>query len=500
MVFAHQHARWMSVADLEEIQSLSQFLPPIEKQDCALPPPLPGQMPQVFFNQGDKIHALEEELLMYQELLSEALERPKLEASATQDLSAIHEKEIKILKEKIKLLEEEGLHQAKVNKRLEAEKSQLKEMIQDLSKKEIDLGVTIDSQKQNQHDYDLELKDTKSKVVSLQMKIEEIKNLEAEGFEAIEKSKQIQKEMQELKAKYAQEVEQVLRLRQENNLIKEKYQKLHTAYKQIKHELKSSQAGSAINETIVNFSLDSLPAAKDLTLDVNARKLDQEKNLQLLKEVQGHLNEKDSISEEEVQRLTGNLFEIDNSPHWFVKENDNALGPYNFEQMIAMKDQGKISTNCMIRHSKETWKPMSNTYEFCVPYKFSVTQEGDQLIKRFYLKREAVRVPFYELVNLDLEAGAVKGYCTSLSVGGCFIELGRGEMKKVSPNAQVKLELKSDVLSESLLVNAKIVNISEARPRGVGMMFLELSDEGKKVIQTYVNHCLDSADQKKKAA
>jgi hypothetical protein len=472
------------------LQVLQKYLPKHQGNEVSLPPPLPGYLPQVFFDQGDKIHALEDEVLLYQEIFKQA---------ALVDTKS-SESENQSQKNKILILQEEALHLKKINQRLEAEKEQLKGSIKELSKKEIDLGVTVDSQKQDQKDYECELKDTKSKLVSMQMRLEEIKNCESEALEAIELSKLIKQKLKQAEAKQQHDGQVVRRVQQENTLIKEKYQKLHAAYKKIKLELKSSQAGSALNDTITNFSLDSVSDAINLSLDVDAKKLEQERSLKQIKEVQGNLDEKDSISEEEVLRLTGNLFEIDNAAHWYIKDNDQELGPFSFEQMIEMKDRGKISQKCMIRHAKETWKPMSNVYEFCAPYKFSIIQEENQLTKRFYLEREAVRVPFYELVNLDLDGGSIKGYCTSLSVGGCFIELSRNDMKKVSKDAIVQIELKSDALCESLMMSAKIVNISEARPRGIGMMFLEVSEETKDVIQTYVNRCLDIADSKKKAA
>jgi hypothetical protein len=488
-IYAHHQSGWICLGQLEELQPLLTYLPAIDKSlSSHLPPPI-QQIPKLSVDLNDKFHALNDEILLYQEILGLKLNE-KLPA----------EIEVKQLKQKIKILEEEALHFNKVQKRLEAEKLSLREMVAELSNKEINLEFTAQSQKHDQNEYDKELRQAKSRVASLQLKLEEIKNVEKKGAEAIQASKNMQLKMNEMQTKYYGNKESARKVLQENQMIKEKYQKLYTAYKKLKARLKDFEDEGASNETFVNYSLDSTSHTQNLTLSDDTKKLEQEKKLKLTKELQDQLAHKDAIPEDEVRRLIGNLFKIDNSSHWFIKDNDIALGPYNFEQMVEMKEKGEIGNNCMIRQSKETWKPMSNTYEFCVPYKFSVTQEDDKLVKHFYLKREAVRVPFYELVNLDNALGEMKGYCTSLSVGGCFIELGRSEMKVVSLNTHIKLELKSDVLSEALTVMAQVVNISEARPRGIGMMFLDLSEESKKVIQSYVNHCLDSAEQKKKAA
>ncbi len=58
-----------------------------------------------------------------------------------------------------------------------------------------------------------------------------------------------------------------------------------------------------------------------------------------------------------------------------------------------------------------------------------------------------------------------------------------------------RIYFKQGVLSESLANAVQIMNISDKKPRGLGLMFLDLADEKKDIILEYVNNFLEKSKE-----
>lgn len=299
--------------------------------------------------------------------------------------------------------------------------------------------------------------------------------------------------------------ETLKRFQKENSLIREKHERLQQSYSELKRKYLASKSSDKpvkpkdrpIEEQ--DFVLEE-DRPTGLSLDIQENIEQQEERANLKKEIQEYLKHDAALSDEELARLTGDLFEIDSGPHWYYKDGKEEHGPYTFEEMLQMHEENQIDGKTMIRGNSGNWKALDHTYEFSTPYQFSVRQLDGKIIKTYYLKRTSVRAPFYDIASLQLDGQEIRGYCTSLSSGGCFIELGRQEMAKIALGSVIKIEIQSQVLKGTIQLDAKIVNSSSNRPRGIGLSFVEPSEESLSIINAYVQHFLDNQTTVKKAA
>ena len=119
-----------------------------------------------------------------------------------------------------------------------------------------------------------------------------------------------------------------------------------------------------------------------------------------------------------------------------------------------------------------------------------------QKIQRYFIKRGDFRAPFYDLAQLEIGANSYKGYCSSISVGGCFIELSKLDKVCMEKDGKVLVKIKAGTLSEELNIHALIRNISDKRPRGLGLQFEYVTEAQKEVIINYVKQYVDSSSKK----
>ena len=117
-------------------------------------------------------------------------------------------------------------------------------------------------------------------------------------------------------------------------------------------------------------------------------------------------------------------------------------------------------------------------------------------IQRFFIKRGDFRAPFYDLAQLEIGANTYKGYCSSLSVGGCFIELSKLDKIRMEKDGKVLVKIKAGTLSEELNIRAVIRNISDKRPRGLGLQFEHITEAQKDVIINFVKQYVASSSKK----
>jgi Tfp pilus assembly protein PilZ len=348
------------------------------------------------------------------------------------------------------------------------------------------LSKTPDLQQKKDNELKEILKDSKQKEYLLHERLRQ----KEDKIKAIELKHQ---KVQEIAKKYKSMTHELNSLL---NKSKAKYRSLmHKAKKQLNEleclrEKSTPEMSSAIEE-IEEFEL-------ELNIEENERL--KGKSRELFKKNSGHETSDALLSDEELERLTGDLFEIPNIAQWYYRKGNEEVGPLAFEEMIELVETGELERKNLIKRNNEGWKAIENTYEFSAPYLFHIKEIDGEISKSFFLKRESVRVPFYELVTVSFDESVVKGHCTSLSVGGCFVELSRKDITRIEKGIEISIELISDILDEDLFVKGRIVNISDARPRGVGVQFKELSEDNKKTIKSYVQSCLNSDDKRKKAA
>ena len=159
----------------------------------------------------------------------------------------------------------------------------------------------------------------------------------------------------------------------------------------------------------------------------------------------------------------------------------------------------KINDETLAKKTGGEWGELKSNFEFRNDVLKKVEYRDGKKVERYFIKRTDFRAPFYDLAQMDIGTQTYKGYCTSISVGGCFIELSKIDKVRMEKGAKILLKIKAGTLSEEINVRATIRNISEKRPRGLGLQFEELNDSQRDVIIEFVRQYVSSTSQKKAA-
>jgi FtsZ-binding cell division protein ZapB len=195
--------------------------------------------------------------------------------------------------------------------------------------------------------------------------------------------------------------------------------------------------------------------------------------------------------EEELQRLVGDSYEVQNEAIWYYGDKSNEQGPFTFEQMLEYKSNKTINDKTKIRQEGKAFAhPMAEVFELCINVTVFKTNAGHN---RYFIKRDSYRAPFYEIITLEIDGKEFKGYCTSLSTGGAFVEFTKLDKDLMISDATARISFKHGTLSEGFSNIVSIKNISNQKPRGLGLMFEDLDAKKKKIILEYVNGFLDKS-------
>lgn len=440
-IFLHDELRWSTLGEIEKLKeylTLKSVWP--RKQENDLPPlPPPHFLPQVIFNQSQKAEGNEAYSKLNEMIFAEKIK------------SWEKEKEL-WLKEKNVYLMDQKLTDHKVGK-LKNHIHEYEQKLHLLESKEETLSKSLKERE------DKKVKDLREKYEAALTKAKSINIKQKDEIKTFEETQdRLKKKLKEV----------LLELQEKSNLCK----KLQQAT--VKKETPSANKASPSPSSSLSLQLDNAPQKKKEQLSHN--------------------------EEIEQTRLIGEHFEVSNEEHWMFKKHAETFGAFTFQDMIQKKHSQEISKTTLIKKSGETiWKPLEDTLEFSIPFQHYIEEINGVQYHRYFLKRDSVRVPFYELTTLTLDGKTIKPYCISLSLGGCFLELSRQDIKLITLDMLIEVQFSKLSLDEELTFRGKIVNISEERPRGAGIMFLDVADEAKTVIQNYISHALEVNPQKKSA-
>tara|TARA_R110000868_G_scaffold344396_2_gene605418 strand:+ start:7937 stop:9418 length:1482 start_codon:yes stop_codon:yes gene_type:complete len=204
----------------------------------------------------------------------------------------------------------------------------------------------------------------------------------------------------------------------------------------------------------------------------------------------------DAKEEQELNRLIGDSFEVDNSAVWWIKYESEEKGPYTYADMRSFMKYGKITKATTSKKTGGNWQELQSHFEFKNDVLCKEEMRDGKKVQRFFIKRGDFRAPFYDLAQIEIGANSYKGYCSSLSVGGCFIELSKLDKLRMEKDGKVLVKIKAGTLSEELNVRAVIKNISDKRPRGLGLQFEGLNEAQKDVIIKFVHQYVSSSSKK----
>lgn len=204
----------------------------------------------------------------------------------------------------------------------------------------------------------------------------------------------------------------------------------------------------------------------------------------------------DAKEEQELNRLIGDSFEVDNSAIWMIRIDEEEKGPYTYGDMRSFLKYNKISMDTSAKKTGGKWLPLNGHFEFKNDVLRKEEVRDGKKVERFFIKRGDFRAPFYDLAQIDIGAQTFKGYCTSISVGGCFIELSKIDKMRMQRDSKITVKIKAGTLSEEITVQATIRNISDKRPRGLGIEFEELAPGQRDVIIEFVQQYVSSSVKK----
>jgi len=197
-------------------------------------------------------------------------------------------------------------------------------------------------------------------------------------------------------------------------------------------------------------------------------------------------------SPEELQTLMGEFYEISNTPVWMIQHEGVEKGPFRFEDVRSMIKFNRLDHQSQLKKKGElSWSPMIEYAEFSAPVEEVDVSEKGSITRHFLIKRSEYRAPFYEVAEVQVGHITVKGFCVSLSISGCFIELPRLNDQILAVGTEVEITINATSLNHQIQSQAVIRRLSQKRPKGIGLSFEFLNAESRVIIENFINQLLN---------
>ncbi|PIK16174.1 PilZ domain-containing protein [Halobacteriovorax sp. JY17] len=336
------------------------------------------------------------------------------------------------------------------------------------------------------------LKDQKSGVLKSDKKLNHlITNLRSDNKTLIEKYHVLKERTAKYKVAYNDLSEGHKKLKLELKETRLKFSEMTSKTSAIIDSLKSKVEGAKNN---YSEKIKELEEVKDREKTLMFKIEEFKKEEVEAKEAQVSLEvEADSTSkaDEELKRLIGDSFEVPNSKVWMIQNEEKAVsGPFEFSEVYHMKINGELDGNIKIKKGVDPYRVKADIFELSVPV---ITHgEGDSI--RYFINRTSMRVPFYELITFEINGVEHRGYCTSLSLGGIFLELNELSDDFVIDKTG-RVLFSAGAVDSPFQCVAQVKNISKSRPKGLGLMFVDLPDQARVDISFYINNYLNKTKQ-----
>lgn len=195
----------------------------------------------------------------------------------------------------------------------------------------------------------------------------------------------------------------------------------------------------------------------------------------------------------ELNRLIGDSFEIDNSPHWYIETSGEVKGPFSFHDMKSLLKYEKIDLDTPVKKKTDAfWNTVGQDYELTANIITHSENIDGREVFRYFVDRSDYRAPFHGAAIIEIDGKEVTGFCTSLSVGGSFIELPKLDLDLMSKGGVATLRISAGTLSQDLVAPVIMRNFSHEKPCGIGLQFQSLDDEQRNIIISYVSSYLEN--------
>ncbi|MFT6070513.1 MAG: hypothetical protein ACJAT2_003195 [Bacteriovoracaceae bacterium] len=195
----------------------------------------------------------------------------------------------------------------------------------------------------------------------------------------------------------------------------------------------------------------------------------------------------------ELSVLIGDSFEIDNSPHWYIETAGEVKGPFSFHDMKSLQKYGKINLDTPVKKKTDAfWNTVGQDYELTANVITHTENINGTEVFRYFVNRSDYRAPFHGAATIEINGQEITGFCTSLSVGGSFLELPKLDLDIMNKGGVATLRINSGTLTQDLVAPVIMRNFSHEKPCGIGLQFQSLDDEQRNIIISYVSSYLEN--------
>ena len=206
-----------------------------------------------------------------------------------------------------------------------------------------------------------------------------------------------------------------------------------------------------------------------------------------------------SIDSEEML-ADGQHFEVANDPIWVLSkelmgESEKAKRYFDILKLI---QNGTIDKSAKIKKIWEKdWTTIAELYEFNTNIVRKVANIGGQTIEKIFIKRRFPRGAYYCPVLVTTSSNQIRGTCTVIGVGGCFVEM---ETDQRIVGEKVSIRFMTGAIPLEFECNAEIAYSLSKRPQGVGLKFIEIDETVAEEIREFVDRYIEKIKETSKEA
>lgn len=183
-------------------------------------------------------------------------------------------------------------------------------------------------------------------------------------------------------------------------------------------------------------------------------------------------------------------FTISNDPIWFVKKYDEeeVNGPFRYLEVIRMLQNQQIDEQDQVKKTGWVWKTVNEVQEFR-PSFIRHIMEKDVNAQEVLVKRQHPRSSYMSPAIIRYNGIELKGTCTTISIGGCFVEVRNLSHLKIGET--VDLEILPGEVPLPIHAQARVASIIERQPKGVGLEFTQINSSLQEKIEEFVTKFLE---------
>lgn len=442
---------------------------------------------------NDKIekekYLVELKLTDYQQLTEDLLKENHI---LTEQVNKTHKETTEKLERYIKENKFLNKELEKKNKKIDTLRKDIAEAEEQLEVVSEDLVAThqkMDELKENHKKYENEIiekieqvrESHEQEVAELLGKIDELSNGKDENFHMM-----IQKKNDTINKLLSQNEKIKDKFKSEAAVVKQKFSDYKKVIEKEKTLVKSL---SHKNEELNVVLLEEKRKAQKLE-DL----LKQQEQIELIQQetVQDLEIGPDQVINEEIQKKQhqeiGKLFEINNEKIWEIR------GQKDFCSYIELRsklEKEEITEKTFVRKKSQWWKKVKDHSELFLEY---LTKDVNGK-KKVYIERKSMRAPVDLRIKFTTSAeNHFSGKCLNISAGGCYLNVKDFVLYDLQKETEISLEFIDDMLSQQFTVPAKIMSVNEEE-KGLGLQFLDVSEEHLELIQGIIDDFLSELDQ-----